>query len=99
MATGTRSGYWVEVLHTQDGGEVYALHRPIKDTTPEAAEKWADLCRVLAYTWDGLRIMAAKYLGQEDAADTLERYDDGRTFDGTPTDARHAAGFAKWIKV
>ena len=35
LATGTRSGYWVEVLHQEDGGTCYALHRPLpnpKDT-------------------------------------------------------------------
>ena len=97
LATGTRSGYWVEVLHTADGGKVYALHRPCKD--PKGADAMDKLAAGMPYTWDALRIMAAKYLGREDAADTLEQYDDGRTFDGRPTDTREAQAFAKWIKV
>ena len=97
LATGTRSGYWVEVLHQEDGGTCYALHRPLpnpKDT--EAADK---LALAIPYTWEALRIMAAKYLGREDAADTLEQYDDGRTTSQRPTGEHEAQGFAKWIKV
>lgn len=99
MATGTRSGYWVEILHTDDGQVCYALHRPIKDTKPEAVENWAELCRAFPYTWDALQVMAAKYLGQEDAAGTLEQYDDGHTAVRPPIDAQEAKAYAKWIKV
>lgn len=100
MATGTRSGYWVEILHTADTGQTcYALHRPAREAKPSEAENWADLCRAFPYTWEALRLMAAKYLGREDAADTLEQYDDGRTAPREPVDAHEAAAFAKWIKV
>lgn len=99
MATGTRTGYWIEILHTADGVKCYALHRPIKDDKPEAVENWAKLCRAYPYTWEALQIMAAKYLGQEDAAGTLEQYDDGNTAPREPMDAHQAAAFAKWIKV
>ena len=99
MATGARPGYWIEVLHTADGGTCYALHRPLQDKDPEAVQKWEDLNRAFPYTWEALRIMAAKYLGREDAADTLDRYDDGRTTDKVPEDAHTAAAIAKHIKV
>ena len=99
MATGTRSGYWVEILHLPQTSQVcYAIHRPIKDKRPEVLEKWADLCRAFPYTWDGLQVMAATYLGREDAAETLEQYDDGRTATRQPIDAHHAQAYAKWIR-
>lgn len=97
LATGTRSGYWVEVLHQDGGGTCYALHRPTDGTrNAEAADK---LALAFPYTWEALRIMAAKYLGREDAADTLERYDDGRTTDRQPGSEIEAQAVAKWIKV
>lgn len=97
MANGNRAGLWIEVLHTADGGICYALHHaPIDTRQAEAADKMA---LAFPYTWEALRIMAAKYLGREDAADTLEQYDDGRTTTGDVTDAKEAAALAKWIKV
>lgn len=95
MANGNRPGYWVEILRTADGGQIcYGLHRPTMD-----AEAAAALASQMPYTWEALQILAAKYLGREDAADTLEQYDDGRTTTARPMEASQAKALAKWIQV
>lgn len=97
LATGTRSGLWIEVLRTTDGSTCYALHNAPKDAKlAKAADK---IALGMPLTWDALRILVAKYLGHEDAADTLQQFDDGRTATGDVTDAQEAAALAKWIKV
>ena len=97
IANGNRPGYWIETLHHEDGTLCYALHRPTRNQrNADDADK---LAAGFPYTWEGLQIMAAKYLGREDAADTLEQYDDGRTAKGRIISANEAAAFAKWIKV
>lgn len=100
IANGNRPGYWIEILRQADTGAVcYGLHRPARRNAKDAAAGMDRLAVQLPYTWEGLRIIAAKYLGREDAADTLDQHDDGRTTTGKPIDRLEAEAYAKHIKV
>lgn len=89
MATGTRSGYWVEILHDETGAECYELHRPEID---------GNLDDVFTCTWEALQIFADFHAGPG-SADTLDRYDDGRTAQAASVmGPKQAAALVKWAK-
>lgn len=89
LANGKRPGYWVEVLHEATTGvEGYVLHRPSETCAPPA----------LPYDLEALSILAAWNMDREDAAATLPRYDDGRTYKGGLIDATTARAITKWAK-
>lgn len=89
LASGKRPGYWVEILHNATTGqEGYLLHRP--------SDKDQDTRRPLTCNLEALRIFAAWDTGQEDAADKLQRYDDGRTYEGDLVEASTAKALTKW---
>lgn len=96
MATGRRSGYWVEVLHrADDGAAAYMLHTPAEAKT---GRTWQDMPAV-PFTWDAVRMIAAKHMGDADTADALPQYDEKRTFDGDIADAKTAAAIVKWANI
>ena len=92
MATGSRSGYWVEVMHTEAGEKCYYLHRPKDGRTYDQAVH-------AACTWEALQIFADKYLGQPNAASTLAQHDDGRTAKGSLVDVSIATALMKWAVI
>lgn len=72
MATGQRSGFWVEVLHDErTGAEVYAVHEPAGYPNAQFRTDWGGIRAYLQYS-----------AGDAEIAETLPRYDDGRTCNG-----------------
>jgi hypothetical protein len=96
MAKGQHSGYWVEVLHhAEDGAAAYILHTP---TEAQNGRTWRDK-PALPCTWDALRMLAAKHMGDDNAADALPKYDEKRTYTGDVQDTRTMAALLKWAKI
>lgn len=93
MVRGTRSGYWVEILHG-DGGAAYMLHFPYANGAP-----W-DAMPIVPTTWEALRVQVARHLGDADKADTLPKFDEQRTYSGRwLIDADEMAALVKWANI
>ena len=92
MVRGTRSGYWVEVLHGE-AGDAYMLHFPYANGADSRDMP------ILPTTWDAVRVEAARHLGDAGRAEQLPKYDDGRKYHGDVMDADAMAALMKWAKI
>jgi len=92
IVRGTRSGYWVEILHGA-AGAAYMLHFPYANgaTTKDMPP--------LPSTWDAIRVEVAHRMGRDEDADALPKYDDGRTYSRAVMGADEKAGLLRWIKT
>lgn len=93
MARGTRSGYWVEVLHGADGSAAYMLHFPYAN-----GADWRDM-PALPSTWDALRLQVARHIGDANEADRLPKYDEQRTFTHGVIGCDDMAALMKWANI
>ena len=95
MVRGTRSGYWVEVLHAADGtGNVaYMFHFPYAN-----GAAWDDM-PIQPATWEAVRVEVARHLGRADAADTLPKFDERRRYTGDVMDVAEMAAITKWAQI
>lgn len=93
MVRGTRSGYWVEVLHGADGETAYMLHFPYANgvTTQDMPPQPS--------TWDAVRAEVAHRMGSDADAQLLPKYDDGRTYSRAVMDATEKAALLRWAKI
>lgn len=106
MATGRQSGYWIEEMEpTGDWPAGYVLHRPLTaDLIAQlgSEDKAVDFQRGMYYTWEGVRLVAAAFLGKEDAADGLEVKNLGYLAASPPAPldwTKKAASMINWHRV
>ena len=90
MVRGTRSGYWIEVLHGEDGTQAYMLHFPY-DNGADTREM-----PVQPFTWDAVQYEAVHRFGMD--ADTLPKYDDTRRYRGDVAGINTMQAIVKWCK-
>lgn len=96
LAKGQRSGYWVEVLHSEeDGKEGYILHTPAESLK---GRHWTDK-PALPATWEAIKVKVAKHIGADAKAEALPKYDEKRTYKGDILPACSMAALMKWANI